>query len=231
MESAFQLARKLQVTRPSTNSPITDYQFNQMFLLSLTNQVGVECWNSYENDFTDPVTIVATDNQTVTLTNDEGFNTNFAMMVSESLPVPNGTNVAWPGYNPIVNFFSSLASFQIPLNTNAVFVPPSIYRFNAGGSPYFTSNLALPFETNVVINGTSYPQPHWCLTTSNDLRVVTMDTAVSPYRVIDYVQLSGPNSVRDLTSEIISNYDTQPGPNGNDDVGARTPKMASPAGR
>ena len=83
-------------------------------------------------------------------------------------------------------------------------------------SPYFTSNLALPFETNVVINGTSYPQPHWCLTTSNDLQVVTMDTAVSPYRVIDYVQLSGPNSVRDLTSEIISNYDTQPGPSGND---------------
>ena len=48
VESAFQLARKLQVTRPSTNSPITDYQFNQMFLLSLTNQVGVECWNSYD---------------------------------------------------------------------------------------------------------------------------------------------------------------------------------------
>ena len=47
-----------------------------------------------------------------TLTNDEGFNTNFAMMVSESLPVPNGTNVAWPGYNPIVNFFSSLARFK-----------------------------------------------------------------------------------------------------------------------
>lgn len=216
MESAFQLTRRLQVTRPSTNSPIMDYQYNQMFLLSLTNQLGVECWNSYTNDFTDPVTIYVTDNQTVTLTNDEGFNTNFTMMVAGSLPVPNGTNVAWPGYNPSVNFYSSLASFQIPLNTNAVFVPPSIYRFNAGGSPYLTSNLAWPFEANVVINGSSYPEPHWWLTTSNNLQVILMDTAVSPYRIVDYIQMSGPNSSRDLSSEIVSNYDTATGPNGND---------------
>ncbi len=216
VESAFQLTRRLQVTRPNTNSPISSYQYNQKFLLSLTNQLGVECWNSYANDFTNPVTIYVTDDQTVSLTNDEGFNTNFAMIASGSLLVPNGTNSAWPGYTPMVDPFRALASFQIPLNTSAVFLPLSIYRFNAGGSPYLTSNLALPFETNVVINGTGYPEPHWWLTTSNNLQVVIMDTAVSPYRIIDYVQLSGPNSSRDLSSEIISNYDIPPSPSGND---------------
>ena len=35
-----------------------------------------------------------------------------------------------------------------------------------------------------------------------------LDTTGPPNQVIDYVQLSGPNSVRDLTSEIITNYDT-----------------------
>ena len=51
MESVFQLTRKLQVTRPSTN--VTHQRiirYNQMFNLSLSNQFGVECWNSYTND-------------------------------------------------------------------------------------------------------------------------------------------------------------------------------------
>jgi len=207
MESAFQLTRRLQVTRPSTNSPVMDYQYNQMFLLSLTNQLGVECWNSYTDNFTDPVTIYVTDNQTVTLTNDEGFSTSIPTIVLGSLQIPNGTSSNWPGYNPIVNPLLTLASFQIPLNTNAGFVPLSTYRFNVGGMPYLTTNFGLPFETGVNINGNLYPQPHWGLTTSNDLRVIMMDTAVSPYRIIDYIQLSGPNSSRDLTQEIINNYD------------------------
>jgi hypothetical protein len=208
MENAFQLTRRLLVTRPSTNAPISDYQVNQMFNLSLTNQLGVECWNSYTNDFSDPVVIYVTDNQTVTLTNDEGFGTNIGtIMVSGALQIPNGTNSVWPGYNPLVNPFSSPASFQIPLETSIASVPLSIYRFNVGGIPYLTSNLALPFETNVVIGGTSYPQPHWGLTTSNNLRVIIMDTTVSPYQIIDYVQLNGPNSSRDLTSEVIGDYD------------------------
>lgn len=181
MESAFQLVRNLQVTRPNTNSPLMDYQFNQMFTLNLTNQIGVECWNSYTNDFTDPVTIYVTDNQMLALTNDEGFSTNFATMISGSLPLPNGTNNVWPGYNPVHNSLAAPFSFQIPLNTTIAVVPPSIYRFNAGGLPYLTAGLGLLFETNVMINGNPYPQPHWYLTTSNDVRIIMIDpTTIFP---------------------------------------------------
>jgi hypothetical protein len=35
-----------------------------------------------------------------------------------------------------------------------------------------------------------------------------LDTQTTPYHVLDYVQLSGPNSVRDLSSEVITNYDS-----------------------
>ena len=38
-------------------------------------------------------------------------------------------------------------------------------------------------------------------------QVFMLDTQTGPYHVIDYVQLSGPNTVRDLTSEIITDYD------------------------
>ena len=206
MESAFQLMRKLQVTRPTTNSPLSDYQYNQMFLLSLTNQLGVECWNSYTNDFTEPITIYVTDSQTITLTNDENLRTSLPTTVSGSIQIPNGTSSNWPGYNPYS--LSALASFQIWLNPNVMVLPTSIYRFNLGGLPYLTTNLGLPFEINVNINGNLIPQPHWYLLTSNDVRVVILGTSTAgTSHVIDYVQLNGPNSVRDLTGEIITNYD------------------------
>ena len=83
MENAFQLTRKLQVTRSSTNSPVSSYQVNQMFNLSFTNQLGVECWNSYTNNFNDPVTIYVTDYPTVMLTNDEGFSFNTNLITSQ----------------------------------------------------------------------------------------------------------------------------------------------------
>jgi len=85
-------------------------------------------------------------------------------------------------------------------------IPTSMYRFN--DPIHLTTNLALPYETGVTFNSQLYPQPHWWLMTTNDIRVIILDSPSSgPYHVIDYVQLSGPNSIRDLTSEIITNYD------------------------
>jgi hypothetical protein len=129
MQSGFQLTRKLQVTRSSTNgiiAPISTYQINQMFDLSVTNQLGVEYWNSYVSNYTRPVNIFVTNYLTMVLANDEGFNTNAAMILSGSIQIPNSTNSIWPAYNPNSPSFS----FQIPLNMNAAFVPVSIYRFN-----------------------------------------------------------------------------------------------------
>lgn len=202
MESAFQLARKLQVTRPSTNALPNSYQINQMLILSITNQLGVECWNSYGNNYTRPVNIFVTNYLVMTLTNDEGFGANAVMILSGSLQIPNATNSDWPGYN----FYAPNPSFQIPLNQSVTVMPNSIYRFNVGGLPYLTTDLNLPYETNVVMNGSSYPEPHWWLILTNNIQVFMVDVASG--RIIDYVQLSGPDSSRDLVSEILGEYDT-----------------------
>jgi hypothetical protein len=207
MESVFQLTRKLQVTRPSTNSPISDYQYNQMFNLSLSNQFGVECWNSYTNNFLRSVAIYVTCANSYLLTNDEGFIGGIGFLTTGFLPLDgtSNNNNGWPGYNPTVNPLMAPLSFQIPLDTNFSVIPTSMYRFNVGAPPpTLTTNLALDFEQNV----TGYPQPHWWLMTTNDVRVIILDTTVVPNQVIDYVQLRGPNSIRDLSSEIISQYDT-----------------------
>jgi hypothetical protein len=204
MENDFQLTRKLQVTRANSNALANTYSYNQMFLLNLTNQLGVECWNSYTGNYTNGVMIYATEYlKNVILTNDEGFGINLSTNITGVLPVNN-----WPGYN----LYTPNPSFQIPLNTIVISITNSMYRFNSG-SPYLTTNLALPFETGVNVHGSIYPQPHWWLMLTNNLRVIMLDTNVVPYRVIDYVQLRGPNSIRDLTAEIQASYDKGTGIN------------------
>ena len=204
MENAFQLTRKLQITRANSNALANTYSYNQMFLLNLTNQLGVECWNSYTGNYTNGVMIYATEYlKNIILTNDEGFGINLSTNITGVLSVNN-----WPGYN----HYLPNPSFQIPLNTSVISITNSMYRFNSG-SPYLTTNLAGPYEINVNINGSIYPQPHWWLMLTNELRVIMLDTNVVPYRVIDYVQLRGPNSFRDLTAEIQASYDKGTGIN------------------
>jgi hypothetical protein len=168
-----------------------------MFILNITNQLGVECWNSYTGNYTNPVMIYATEYlKSLILTNDEGFGTNLSFITTGVLPVN-----TWLGYNPSGNPLGVPFSFQIPLNTSIMAITNSMYRFN-GNTPFLTTNLALPFETGVNVHGSIYPQPHWWLMLTNNLRVIMLDTTVTPNQVIDYVQLRGPNSIRDLTAEI-----------------------------
>jgi hypothetical protein len=228
MESAFQLTRKLLVTRQSTNMPAPPpsltssfWSFYEMFNLNLTNQFGVECWNSYQSNYTRPIDIYVTNYLVMTLTNDENFSYMTWLVAGASLSFPNSTNAVWPGYtNAYPYSILSVGSFQIPLMTNFAAVPVSLYRFNTPGDvedpgrvgPYLTTNLNLPYETNFAAAGYGpYPQPHWGVTVTNNMQVIMVDD--SSGRIVDYVQLSGPHSVRDLTTEILRSYDTVNGGN------------------
>ncbi len=208
MESAFQLTRKLMVTRQSTNVPAPPpnptssfWGYYEQYNLSLNNQFGVECWNSYRSNYTRPIDIYVTNFLVMTLTNDENFSFTANLIAGGSLQFPNSTNAVWPGYtNPIL----SSGSFQIPLAMNFAAVAVSRYLFN-GGTPYLSTNLNLWYELNPSGFG-PYPQPHWMLTMVNNLQVIMVDDATG--RLIDYVLLSGPNSSRDLFGEILRGYDT-----------------------
>jgi hypothetical protein len=197
MQSAFGLGRKLQITRTSTNALASTYKINQMFFVSLTNQLGVECWNSYSNYYTRPVTIFATNYLMLTLTNDEGF-------IYPALPViwtfGSSTNLTvWPAFD----VKSPGTSFQIPLNVNFGFISNSIYRFNPQSLIPDSTNAT--FETGV--NGSSSPnlqQPQWGLAIANNLQVSIIDSG----RIIDYVQLSGPNTNVDLNTGVDDTQNT-----------------------
>jgi len=213
MESAFQITRKLRVTRVNTNLTINlhpdNFHFYEMFNLSLSNHFGVEYWNSYSNNYTRPIDVYVTNILVMALTNDENnFNYTTNLIAGTFQPFSYNGYPVWQGYTNIYPFYMSSNSFPIPLQTNFSAVQVSTYRFD-GGTPFLTANLYLDYETNVpVFNGinTTLPQPHWGLVMNNNLQAFMIDHATR--RLIDYVQLSGPNSVRDLSLEIQTNYDT-----------------------
>ena len=94
MESIVQTTRKLQVTRTVTNMPpqAPQYQTNQMYIFNMNNWIGVECLNSYSNNYPNPVQIVLYDNLWMTLTN------NLVILVTSNYVISVSTNVTlWQG--------------------------------------------------------------------------------------------------------------------------------------
>jgi len=205
MEDTFQLTRKLLVTRTDTNATVTlnpsFFNYYEQFSLSLSNHFGVEMWNSYRSNYTRPTDIYVTNYVTMMLTNDED-NFSLANNLVASGYLHFDSTTPWPAYNA----FSPTSSFQIPLATNFPALPSSVYLFNNFAPPFLTTNLAVPFQTNYPTTYGQYPQPHWGLTVTNNLQVIMVDSISG--RLIDYVQLSGPNTSRDLTTEIQNDYDT-----------------------
>ena len=120
------------------------------------------------------------------------FTTN--LIAGSSLQFPNSTNAVWPGYT---NMYPYLVHRRfVPNSAGDQLCRRAGFRYiasTASWRPYLTTNLNLPYETNVAAGFGQYPQPHWGVTMTNNLQVVMVDDNTG--RLIDYVQLSGPNSM------------------------------------
>ncbi len=220
MESAVRITRKLQVKRSSLYLPRT-YTTNQMYILSITNYFGVECWNSYSTNYprtgTGPIGIMLRDNMVMVLTNDaQGFLPVSTNAIYANYPIPYSVLV-WPGYT---NLFTN--SFLVPLNTSVALFPAppgtnsdSVYYYGPGSysppgsgltfiAPCFIPQYLDP--SNYLDAGTppTPPLPHFVLLTTNRLQVAIIDysAGINNGRIIDYVQLNGMGSPRDLNTEI-----------------------------
>jgi hypothetical protein len=194
MQSVVQVTRKLELTRPTLSALPSDVQTNQMYILSISNVCGVECWNSYSVGYTSAVPngvqIAAQDCLSMTLTHDDGM-----FPISLSVLAANITNLPaqWPGtsqpwvQNPNPNSPNS-NSFVIPLFTNVIL---------------FT-NLTYVYRDHQFEGTTNFPDlgiqplPQFGLLTTNCLRVVMLDGN----HVIDYVQFAGPDSSFNLNAEL-----------------------------
>lgn len=203
-----ELTRKLQVRRAKaeayTAATAGDFQTNQMYTMKITGHMGFSFWNSYSNNYVsaNQLTVVVKDQASMVLSN--GVNSG----------IPGGG--LWPSSAP-VNFFFQTNNFsswpgsawdmtQDPGARNAnddsfiygvfdfQYLPESTYRFADGTFVPTASNPN--FETNLSVSLPPFPQ--FNLMTTNGVQAYILDGT----KVIDYVQLSGPDNTRDLNSEI-----------------------------
>jgi hypothetical protein len=209
MEEVVGIERRLQVTRPAINGAnsvnYASFQTNQMYTMAITNSLGVDCWNSYSNNYvpvSGALTIVAQDNLSMALTNDEGMTP-----VAQSASFANTVNrTVWPGSAPWYGGTPNVNSFDIPLVTNfamplnTTYAASSnwwaySYNYNAFYPFYPSPTTPLNFETNINNN---FLFPHFGLLTTNRLQVFMLDGN----HVIDYVQFAGPNTSLDLKTNL-----------------------------
>ncbi len=196
MQNVFQITRKLQVTRNSTSPTLgRPINTNMMYVLGVSNALGMELWNSYASNYTRPVDIYVTNSMYGALTNsDRGV---FRIWPTN---VPSGnrlTTTIWPA-NRLQG--RPNASLVVPLNTNIVIEPQSIYNL--------TSHSFQPVAAGFVATGAGFPQPLWGLNITNRVQVVMVDSATR--RIVDYAHFSTFNCQRDLSEEIRDKY---PDPN------------------
>jgi hypothetical protein len=205
MQDVVQITRKLQVARKviasvGTRLTAADLAFtNQLYAFSISNTVGVECWNSYSNSFPDQVYIHVRDSVSMWITNSYGLPQTY---FTNYLLNPLDTNVTvyrWPGYtNGLAN------SFIVPLHGTAVLLTNADFYFGTtppGVSGFYPESYGYGWETH----RTSFDLPQFGLITTNRFQLFMLDGAGPPYHVIDYVQFAGPNTSRNLNSVFQTN--------------------------
>jgi hypothetical protein len=208
LQSVAQITRKLRITKPSLTSPFSAYRTSQMLIIGISNVLGVEVWNSYSNNYPRAVYIQADGDLTMTLTNDVGLPlliTNLALGGAHFAANMGAIELAadaWPGtgWSPGGYHEPNRESFQVPLLTNVVFLPDSAFQqhpcrlqSSPPGGPDEWSAIATNY----------FPQPHWGLRVTGRIRCLILDGGPPGQgRVVDYVQLNGMNTFRDLGGEL-----------------------------
>ena len=188
--NAVQVTRKLQVTRTSPDISTAIYATNQMYVMGISNSLGISFWNSYNSNYPNPLTICAHDTLYEALTN--GVNT-WAGWTNFTLAT---TITQWPGsqWSSIPpNATPKLASF-LTNNWSFNFLNPAVYRFGNGTFDE-SSNGTNVWETTVP---PLPPLPHFGLNTTNYLQAFILDGS----NVIDYVQLRDPISNGNLNQAL-----------------------------
>ena len=195
MQTLVQVTRKLQFHRPGTSTTDPVNEIDQMFVVGISNVLGVEAWNSYATAYPRNIELVVWPDISVLVTNLETHKWLNAPPVLSRWLLPSAmtTNIAanlWPGYDPA---HPQPSNFQVPLLMNLWFLSNMTYQ---AASDQFVP-LTGAFERN--IGTTNFHVPHWKLKLKPRLRFALVDTSVN--RIVDYVNLASDTDL-DITDAL-----------------------------
>ncbi len=201
MDTQIQVARKLIFHRNGTSTTAPVNEIDPVYLLTITNVMGLQAWNSYAVNSTRPLRMQVWPDVSIFVTNlasttSRYLNQNHRPMVPTNIP----PITFWGGYNPTYpqnSFITPLGSPTMPY----VFMPTnSVYSF---------------YNDKFVVNGpvdrtpgqTNYNIPLFKVIIKARLRYALLDiTNPNEPELVDYVNLAANKEV-DLTDALMQSTD------------------------
>ncbi|MEK7685357.1 MAG: hypothetical protein AAB466_08045, partial [Verrucomicrobiota bacterium] len=195
LQTVVQVTRKLELRKPNALFNTRPNETNQMYILGITNLIGMEGWNSYAQDYRRPFEIRATNYYALALTNvvlncSTGTTNASRLRFTNGFISTNFPRTDWPG-NTNRYVFATSNSFILPIDTGLAFLPNSAYSNAPPG--FALSTLNNKFDK-------TYDPPLWHLYQTNRLQYILIDQ--QSQRVIDFVNLDNMTTHMDIASRI-----------------------------
>jgi hypothetical protein len=180
-------SRKMELVKRSPASPPAFT--NQLYVVGITNVMGVEFWNSYQAAYPRALRLFARVSTEMVLSNEVRVLRTYITNYTANIDFPPGS---WPGQG-----------FRIPIRTNVAFLPTSAYRLATG--------QFLPLRNGSVMQSmfepaNGFPIPVWRLNITNRVEAALIDITSDPEypggRLVDYVNLDNLNTQIDITREL-----------------------------
>ena len=193
-ETRVEVSRKLKAVGPP--GTITPPRLEQMYVLGVSNTIGLEAWNSY-----------------TTRTYSNGFPRNLELRVTNlfTMAITNrGTSApiySLPPYALRTNIFIPKNTwlpqqFKLPINTNFAYLKDSSYLSSIG--KFSTNSGDFGFDPNP-----NFPAPQWGLAASNRLVYILLDVEEpNNPRIVDFVNVRDLTASIDIGNALISTNDT-----------------------
>ncbi len=180
MRHVAQITRKLEV-RKRTPADLRPFQTNLLYLVTVTNQFGVELWNAYATNYPRPLRVRALGRFSVALV--DGLRTNLPLAF---------TNVAYNTNLTVPTWRSN--QFLLPVLHPVHLVTAGAYR-PAPTPGLIAAGTNAPFQP-----GLGFYMPDWTLHATNQLICAIIDEQAN--RIVDFVTLGNLRTVMNLTREL-----------------------------
>ena len=196
MQTQVLVSRLLEFRRAPADSNGPVVETNQMYAVGVSDNFGLEAWNSYLTAFPRELQLTATAYMQAVITN-ELAEAVFSNSTIQSASLVIGSN-AWNGWSTV----STLpASMVLPFgSTNGfTFLTNSTY---INQPPFFEP------QTHTFTRGTGFYVPHWWLNLKTRVLFTLVDTAAN--RIVDYVNLNRAERTVDITYTLANGVVSNP---------------------
>jgi len=180
MRNVAQVTRKLEV-RKRTPQDLRPVQTNLLYLVTVTNQFGVELWNAYATNYPRPLRVRVAGRFSVALV--DALRTNLPLAY---------TNLAYNTNLAVPNWQSN--QFLLPVLHPVHLVTAGAYR------PVPTPNLIAAGTNAPFQPGLGFYMPDWTLHATNQFICAIVDETAN--RIVDFVSLGSLRAVMNLSREL-----------------------------